>query len=69
MSHSPDFQFNLQPLFTHPNLFDSKADYCHVTRTSEWQKPGNEGLFFPEAKWTSSTCAIIFIDSIAADFT
>ena len=25
--------------------------------------------FFPEAKWTSSTCAIIFMDFVAADFT
>ena len=50
VSHSPDFQFNLQPLFTHPNLFDSEADYCHVTRTSECQKPGNEGLFFSRSK-------------------
>ena len=58
-------EINLQPLFTHLNVSDSGTDCCHVTRTSECQKSGDEGSFFAETEWASSTCATIFIDSIA----
>lgn len=64
--HSPLCSFHLQPLFTHLNVSDSGADYCHVTRTSECQKSGNEGSFSAEAEWASPTSATISIDSIAA---
>lgn len=44
VSHSPDYSFNLSPL-THLNFSDSGTDCCRVTRTSKWQKSGNEGPF------------------------
>lgn len=64
--HSPFCSFHLQPLFTHFNVSDSGADGCHVTRTSERQKLGNEGSFSAEAEWASPTSATIAVDSIAA---
>ena len=64
--HSPFCSFHLQPLFTHFNVSDSGADGCHVTRTSECQKLGNEGSFSAEAEWASPTSATIAVDSIAA---
>ena len=66
VSPSPDCSFHFQPLFTGLNFSDSGADSCHVTRTSGWQKSGNEGPVFVEAEWTSSTCAATCVDSVAA---
>lgn len=37
--------FNLKLLFTHLNVSDSGTDCCHFTKTSGWQKSGNEGPF------------------------
>lgn len=37
-------------MLAYPNFPDSGADYCHFTRTSGQQKPGNDGLFLAEAK-------------------
>ena len=62
--HSPFCSFHLQPLFTHFNGSDSGADGCHVTRTSECQKLGNEGSFSAEAEWASPTSATIAVDSL-----
>ena len=65
--HSPDCLLNLQPLFTHLNFSASGADCCPVIKTSGWQKSGNEGLFFAESEWTSSTHAT-FTNSVVAGF-
>ena len=50
VSHSTNYLFNLQPLFTDFNLSDSGAECCHVTRTSGWQQSGSKGLFFCRSK-------------------
>ena len=66
VSHSPNCSFSLQPFFTYLNFSDLGADCCHVTRTSECQKLGNEGSFSAAAEWASPPRATIAIDSIAA---
>lgn len=56
VSHSPKYSFNLQSLFTHLNFSYLETDCWHVTRTSGWQKSGNEESFLKNRMDFISTC-------------
>lgn len=68
VSCNPESSLNLQPVCVHCDFSDSGTEWCHIPRTSRWQKSGNRGSFFAQVDWTLSSCLISFIDSVAAAF-
>ena len=46
VSHSPDYSFNLEPLFTHLNFSDSGSDYHRVYKDIRMAKVWQCGVSF-----------------------